>query len=355
MLRLYHGSLWVLSFISSSAVQVRVLAPVRVDRFAVSMVDLRLEQAASLADQARLLGVVAQPPSAVSLLAAAPPQTGAAVPQEKQNFPIPNRSPNQAALAVVRVEPLRLRPALAPRLPRADTELRLLLPRLSALCDFACVDRDLDARLPLLLRREVFPRDVRVPVSPLRPLLADARLPRVLLPRVDAEREELRPEPSPLRAVVFLREERPSLRFWLLELVEEARRDLLPEFELLEDARRDLLPEFEPLLLAPRALLREARDALRCPRSPSAWFAVSRLTILLKLLRCPFAVVSWNSSASPCSSNFWNHSSHDSGSSDPAPLYPGKSMRRMPGSSPLPVRFTCDGAPPRCSAQRRIS
>jgi hypothetical protein len=291
-------------------------------------------------------------PSAVSVVSAKT-QAGAAVPQEKQNFPTPNRSPIQAALAVVLVEPLRLRPALEPRLPRADTELWLLFPRLPALRDLACVD--FDARIPLLLRREVFPRDVRVPVSPLRPLLADACLPRVLLPRVDAEREELRPEPSPLRAVVFLREERPSLRFWLLELVEDARRDLLPEFELLEDARRDRLPEFELLLPAPRALLREARDAVRCPRSPSAWFAVSRLTILLKLLRCPFAVVSWNSSASPCSSNFWNHSSHDSGSSDPAPLYPGKSMRRMPGSSPLPVRFTCDGVPPRCSAQRRIS
>jgi hypothetical protein len=201
-------------------------------------------------------------------------QPRAAVPQEKQNFPTPNRSPIQAALAVVLVEPLRLRPALAPRLPRADTELRLVLPRLPALRDFACADRDFDARIPLLLRREVFPRDVRVPVSPLRPLLADARLPRALLLRVEAEREELRPEPSPLRAVVFLREERPSLRFWLREL-DEARRDLLPDFELLEDACRDRLPDFELLLPALRALLRESREALRCPRSVCVWFAVS--------------------------------------------------------------------------------
>jgi hypothetical protein len=209
------------------------------------------------------------------------------VPQEKTST-ILNRPSTQAAFAVVREEPLRLRPALAARLPREDAELRLLLARLAALRDFACVERDFDARIPPLLRREVFPRDVRVPVSPLRPLPAEARLPRVLL-RVEAERE-LRPEPSPLRAVVLLREERPSLRFWLRELVDVVLRDLLPELKL------------RVLLL--RAPLREPRDALRCPRSLCAWFAVSRLTILLKLLRCPLAVVSWNRSAKPCSSNF---------------------------------------------------
>jgi hypothetical protein len=174
------------------------------------------------------------------------------VPQEKTST-IPNRRSTQAAFfAVVREEPPRLLPALAARLPRADTEPRVLLPRLPALLDFACVERDFDARIPLLPRREVFPRDVRVPVSPLRPLLADARLPRVLLLRVEAEREELRPEPSPLRAVVFLREERPSVRFWLRDLVEAVWRDLLPE----------LAVRVPPL----RALLREPRDALRCPR-----------------------------------------------------------------------------------------
>jgi hypothetical protein len=65
----------------------------------------------------------------------------------------------------------------------------------------------------------------------------------VLVLRVEAEREELRPEPSPLRAVVFLREERPSLRFWLRELVDVVLRDLLPELAV-----------------------RGPRDALRCPR-----------------------------------------------------------------------------------------
>jgi hypothetical protein len=208
----------------------------------------------------------------------------AAVPREKTST-ILNRPSTQAAFAVVREEPLRLRPALAARLPREDAELRLLLARLAALRDFACAERDFDGRIPLLLRRVV-----RVPLSPLRPLLAEARLPRVLLLRVDAEREDLRPEPSPVRAVVFLREERPSLRFWFRELVEAVLRDLLREFEL------------RALLL--RALLREPRDALRCPRSLCAWFAVSRLTILLKLLRCPLAVVSWNRRAKPCSSNF---------------------------------------------------
>jgi hypothetical protein len=176
----------------------------------------------------------------------------AAVPQEKTST-ILNRPSTQAAFAVVREEPLRLRPALAARLPREDAELRLLLARLPALRDFVCAERDFDARIPLLRRRDVFPRDVRVPFSPLRPLLAEARLPRVLLLRVDAEREDLRPKPSPLRAVVPLREERPSLRFLLRELVEAVLRDLLREFEL------------RVLLL--RAPLREPRDALRCPRS----------------------------------------------------------------------------------------
>jgi len=206
---------------------------------------------ASRADRVHLLDLVAQAPSPVRLVAPKT-QPRAAVPQEKTST-IPNRRSTQAAFfAVVREEPPRLLPALAARLPRADTEPRVLLPRLPALRDFACVERDFDARIPLLPRREVFPRDVRVPVSPLRPLLADARLPRVLLLRVEAEREELRPEPSPVRAVVFLCEERPSFRFWLRERAEAAFRDVLPELALR--------------VLALRTLLREPRDALRCPR-----------------------------------------------------------------------------------------
>jgi len=61
--------------------------------------------------------------------------------------------------------------------------------------------------------------------------------------------------------------------------------------------------------------LRDERPPLR-PLSS----ALSRLTSLLKLLCWPRAVWSCTSSARLRSSNFWNQSSHDISSSDPAPL-----------------------------------
>jgi hypothetical protein len=79
--------------------------------------------------------------------------------------------------------------------------------------DPAWTDRDFDVRIPLLLRRVLLAREVRVPVSLARPDLDALRFARAPLLRVAAEREELRPRLSLARAVVLLREERPSLRF----------------------------------------------------------------------------------------------------------------------------------------------
>jgi hypothetical protein len=176
-------------------------------------------------------------------------------------------------------------------------------------------------------------------------------------------------------------------------LDELERRDPAPDFEALDRVLPD--PPDEPLeeeLREPdlRSEERVEEDPLRCdadalpPRDPdalplrepeplpplewdlprelprpelfsSACCAVSRLTILLKLLRSPPAVVSWYSKARPRSSNFANQSSQLISSSDPSPLYPGKSRRMMPGSSSLSVRTTALGLAPRSSAQRRIS
>jgi len=67
--------------------------------------------------------------------------------------------------------------------------------------------------MPLPVRRVLLAREVRVPVSLARPVREELRFDRALLVREEADREELRPRLSPARWVVFLREERPSLRF----------------------------------------------------------------------------------------------------------------------------------------------
>ncbi|HKT25360.1 MAG TPA: hypothetical protein VJR04_12200 [Terriglobales bacterium] len=118
-------------------------------------------------------------------------------------------------------------------------------------------------------------REVRVPVSAARPEREELCFPRTLVLREEADREELRPPLSPARAVVFRREERPSLRFWLRDRVDLAERELLR-------ALLDVVRGFE--------VVGERRAVPRCALCDR--FAVWRLTSLLKLLRCPPAVVS---------------------------------------------------------------
>ncbi|HWR14258.1 MAG TPA: hypothetical protein VN577_05495 [Terriglobales bacterium] len=103
------------------------------------------------------------------------------------------------------------------------------------------------------------------------------------------------------------------------------------------------------------AVERERALPLERPLPDSAAFAVSRETSLLKLLFWPRAVVSWCRSARPRSSNFSNQSSHEISSRESAPLYPGKSRRRIPISFSAPVRRTHAGRAPRSSAHVRIS
>jgi hypothetical protein len=223
------------------------------------------------------------------------------------------------------------------------------------------VERDDVARVRELLRPlDVLPpprvvaRDLRALLPRLAPppferieSCSEERL-RVLevLPRAEVERLVF---PSrPLREDVFLAAEREPAFFAAEREPPEERAVRLDREEdcRVEDFFEDALPEREPL-----------REALR-PRPPTEFStssAVSRLTILLKLLRSPPAVSSWYSSARLCSSNLLNHSSQPISSSDPAPLYPGKSSRMMPGSSSLSVRITAAGFAPRSSAQRRIS
>ncbi|MGI8959875.1 MAG: hypothetical protein ACR2IV_08975 [Bryobacteraceae bacterium] len=134
----------------------------------------------------------------------------------------------------------------------------------------------------------------------------------------------------------------------------------------LDDAleRDDVLPaaffEAPPLFAAAVDLERlETADVLERerPRLPPAPLspAASALTSLLKLLFWPPAVSSWKTNAKPRSSNFWKKSSQEMGSRLPAPLYPGKSIRKIPMSSAEPVFLTCAGFPPRSSAHLRIS
>jgi hypothetical protein len=175
------------------------------------------------------------------------------------------------ALTFRELRELRLAVARAPRLP-------------PALLRFDDVARELELRNPELPRRAVLPRDVREPVSPARPREREpaffAREP--LAVRVDEDRVERALPREELREVVDFVEARPSLRLRLRERV--APLDLDRPVDLgrdpLELPRSRAFAERPP----PRELPRCVRDSAAC--------AVSRLTILLKLLRCPFAVLS---------------------------------------------------------------
>src|SRR3954467_3700683 len=120
--------------------------------------------------------------------------------------------------------------------------------------------------------------------------------------------------------------------------------------EFLDAVERDRVPELrrEPVE-RPRAWAEPRR--LRLRPADSFCRAVSRLTSLLKRL----SESASNRNARLLSSNFWKKSSQEIGSRVPSPLYPGKSMRKMPGSPPCSVAATVDGTPPRSSAHRRIS
>ena len=127
----------------------------------------------------------------------------------------------------------------------------------------------------------------------------------------------------------------------------------------------ELLAFFEELLLAfPDELLPffEEEDEppfLEEPPFPELDFeeppplaaAVSRETSLLKR----FPSSSESSSAKALRSNHSKNSSHSISSSVSSPLKPGKSIRRIPGSFPVPVAATRAGCPPRASTHCRIS
>jgi len=106
--------------------------------------------------------------------------------------------------------------------------------------DPACAARDFEVLILPLRRRVLLAGEVRVPVSLARPEREELRFARGLLVPEEADREELRPRLSPARAVVFRRNERPSLRFWLRDRVDLLERELLDALlRALLDAVRD--------------------------------------------------------------------------------------------------------------------
>jgi hypothetical protein len=165
-----------------------------------------------------------------------------------------------------------------------------------------------DVELERLARRALVRRD---PVRELR-RVRDCEPPRL----VDAVRRE---EDVP-RAVD--RERLP------LDLLRDRERAVVERFFPAPDRLRP------PLEIRWRPVLRDrapplCRDAVRRPprfddvprwELPPDPSALPRLTSLLKLLFCPFAVWSCTSKARPLSSNFWNHSSHSISSREPSPL-----------------------------------
>ncbi|HWR35243.1 MAG TPA: hypothetical protein VN622_05160 [Clostridia bacterium] len=180
--------------------------------------------------------------------------------------------------------------------------------------------------------------DVRATLEPLR---ADA--PRVDAVRVDARRElAARVVLDALRGADFARvrlpdivrdlaRDEPVLELLRAEAVAERRVPVL--FEAVE--REPLAARLRPELAEVRRTVPPVAEALRLacedarPRterrlafvSPSARASAVSLAInLLKLLFWPRAVVSWYSSASPRSSNFWNQLSQEISSRDWPPV-----------------------------------
>jgi hypothetical protein len=170
------------------------------------------------------------------------------------------------------------------------------------------------------------PRPLSIVRTLLRPLsfdrLAVFRRARVLAERVDAD-VLLLDDDLLLVAVRF----RDVLRETLLGRDAVVRRKVLADFR---DARFFLAVPFFFAAARVRGFADALeRDVVRRPaleravvergRPLRADAALSRDTILLKLLRCPRAVLSWTSKASPRSSNLSNHSSQSICSSVPAP------------------------------------
>lgn len=110
---------------------------------------------------------------------------------------------------------------------------------------------------------------------------------------------------------------------------------------------------FEPdFALAPdRAFEDDFRPPVAFREPPEPLDADARETSLLN--RLPSS--SERISASRSRSNHSKNSSHSISSSVSSPEKPGKSMRRIPGSFPLPVALTRAGRPPRSSTQLRIT
>lgn len=132
-----------------------------------------------------------------------------------------------------------------------------------------------------------------------------------------------------------------------------------PELE----APADAFPDPPPLFFAEAEDFFEPDAPLRLPfaavpprvvpfrEEPPPFDPAGRETSLLK--RFPFS--SERSNARLSRSNHSKNSSHSISSSVSSPLKPGKSTRRMPGSSPDPVARTRAGRPPRSSTQLRIT
>jgi hypothetical protein len=196
---------------------------------------------------------------------------------------------------------------------------------------------------------ERVPRDAVLFVPARReldPALLDDRFADALLDPVEADRADdvrdgcfradaFRPVAFPVPELAVVRDPRAD-DFFAVVFLPAVRDDVLDEL-----TARD-----RPRAFAPRP---ERDRPLPCAS------AVFREINLLKLLFCPRAVVFWCSSASPRSSNLSKKSSHEIFSSESAPLYPGKSSRRIPMSPSSPVFRTHAGRAPRSSAHCRIS
>jgi hypothetical protein len=285
------------------------------------------------------------------------------VPVERELPPDDLRDPPDVLRAVVLRE-LLFEPVAFELPPRLDLLLppRDEVPRLEALLfEPPLLLRDVDAApFEEPVERELLlepPRD-----DPLfEPLLFD-EVPFEELLFEDVPFEELLFEDVPFEELLFedvlfdppfaLPRDEPA------ELAERFEEELLPDEVLLPDDERALReppfddprePPFDPPRfddVLPDELPEELPELLE-PLSETE----SRLTNLLKRLSSS----SERRTASLFSSKASKNSSHSISSSVSSPLKPGKSMRRIPGSLPLPVLFTRAGFPPRASTHRWIS